>query len=481
MGIEKRYDLWLRGEEGTEQVIVDNGSRPISKRIIKNPLPGKSVQLTIDADLQRAIEKELERIIEETKKTNPKAEAGAAVVIDVNTGKVLAMASRPFMDPNELIGKISDEIAEKYFNNADAATFNRTLSGIYPPGSTYKMLTGVAALEAGLVTPQESLIASMSSLGPPSIQAQGFPEWSGNPRTGQSVDFRKALAWSSDIYFEVIGRRVFESQPELIRQLAHEFGLGQKSGIDIPGEAAGIAPSPDWKKDYFKPFYDGKYQQELAAIDQKYAEKLSQVKDDKTKQLLRRQIESEKNLAKFQYEQNISYYVDWRPFDSFNNAIGQGDNAYTILQLSNYVATLVNGGKHFKTYLVDKIIDHLTGEVLKETKPEILNTITVSPETLETVKDGMRAVMTDGTANFLFMDVPEFSGGGKTGTAQTQSKNAVKIDYDGMFVAFAPYDKPEIAFAAVVSDAESGGSSAGYVAREAFMQYFSWKSVNDGK
>ncbi len=475
MGIEKSYDAWLRGEEGSQQIIVDNLGRPIAKQVLSDPVPGKTIQLTIDANLQQAVEQELERIIQETKKKNPKAEAGAAVVIDVNTGKILAMASRPFMNPNELIGKISDEVSAKYFTGSDAATFNRSLSGLYPPGSTFKMLTAMTALEAGVVTPKESIISSMASLGPASIQAQGFPEWTGSPMVGRSVNLRQALAWSSDIYFEIMGKRAFDSQPELLRKLASEFGLGPISGIDIPGETKGISPSPSWKRDYFKPYYDKKYQQALDAIDKKYAEALTQAQDDKTKKHIQGQVDAEKNLAKFNYQQDLTYHVEWRPFDSFNNAIGQGYNSYSILQLANYVATTVNGGRHYRPYLVDKIIDPVSKKVIKEMKPDVLNTVSASPETLAAVKDGMRAVMTEGTAGNLFANVPEFSGGGKTGTAQTQSKTAASIGYNGMFVAFAPYDKPQIAVAGVVSDAEHGGSSAGYVAKAAIMKYFGWQ------
>jgi len=133
-----------------------------------------------------------------------------------------------------------------------------------------------------------------------------------------------------------------------------------------------------------------------------------------------------------------------------------------------------------RPYVVDKIIDPVTGEVVKENQPEVLNTVSVSPENLEIVKKGMAAVTSgEGTANWLFRDVPEFSGGGKTGTAQIGSKTTTSGDlFNGMFVAFAPYDNPEIAFAGVVEYGGHGGDTAGYVAKEAFMHYFGWKSTN---
>ncbi|MHB1407487.1 MAG: penicillin-binding transpeptidase domain-containing protein, partial [Desulfitobacteriaceae bacterium] len=182
------------------------------------------------------------------------------------------------------------------------------------------------------------------------------------------------------------------------------------------------------------------------------------------------------------YKQVIREKVDWHLYDSFNNSIGQGYNAYTPLQLANYVATLVNGGKHFSPYIVDKIIDPVNGSVVFENKPKILNTVSVSPDNLEIVKAGMREVTRGGgTANFMSLEVPEFTGGGKTGTAQIGSKDTVAENlYNGMFVAFAPYDNPQIAFAGVVEYGGHGGTTAGIVAKAAFMQYFGWKSTNGG-
>jgi len=481
MGVEKSYDIWLRGEEGLQQVIVDNSFRPIAKQVVKEPKPGKTVQLTLDAGLQRVVEQEIDRIVGFVRKErNPKANAAAAVVMEVKTGKILAMASRPYMDPNELIGTISDEIAEKYFRSEEAATFNRAIQGIYPPGSTYKMLVGMAALELGVTTPNEYIDDRKSSLGPPSIQAQATGEW-GNNYFGR-VNLRRGLAKSSNIYFQAIGRRVFEKDPEYIRKLSHEFGLGVVNGIDIPGESRGIAPSAQWKKDYFQPYYDRLREKQLAEIEQKYAPLIAAAKSDRERQALEQKMNAEKNQVEFNYQQNLAYHVNWRPFDSFNNAIGQGYNAYTILQLANYVSTIVNGGVRYKPYIVDKIIDPVTNTVVYENKPEVVARVSVSPETLEIIKDGMRAVLDprgEGTANFLFRDVPEFSGGGKTGTAQIQSATAAVIEYNGMFVAFAPYDDPEIAFAGFIGYGESGGDTAGYVAKAAFMHYFGWGKPNE--
>ncbi|WP_206810995.1 penicillin-binding protein 2 [Paradesulfitobacterium ferrireducens] len=481
MGVEKSYDYWLRGREGVQVAEVDNNNRPIIKKVLKPAEVGKTVQLTLDADLQKVMQDALDNVIKTVvQPEHPDVQQGAAVVIDVNTGKILAMVSRPYMDPNDLIGTISDEMADKYFTSKDAASFNRALSGVYPPGSTYKMITAMAALQSKVTTPNEYVYDDMSSLGSREAQKSGFAEW-GNMNFGR-VNLTRALAKSSNIYFQVMGRRVFDAQPELMRQISNEFGLGVVSGVDIPGEAKGIAPSEEWKKSYYKPTYDKMREQKLAAIESDYSVRIAQAADDKSKKKLVQERDRKKAEVETWYKQMLSENVDWHLYDSFNNSIGQGYNAYTPLQLANYVATIVNGGKHMRPYIVDKIIDPVNGSVVYQNKPQVLNTVSVSPENLEIVKAGMREVTRgEGTANFMSIQIPEFTGGGKTGTAQIGSKDTVAGNlYNGLFVAFAPYDNPQIAFAGVVEYGGHGGTTAGLVAKAAFMQYFGWKSTNGG-
>jgi penicillin-binding protein 2 len=482
-GVEKSYDFWLRGKEGIQQVEVDNNARPVSKQVIQAPEAGKTVQLTIDADLQKTVEDSLDQVIADVQRnTNPNAKSGAAVVIDVNTGKILAMASRPGMNPNDLIGNISQAVSDKYFTDkvAPAASLNRALTGLYPPGSVFKMVTGMAALKLKVTTPSEQVRDVLSSLGNLASQQQGFVEWGGNDFG--LVNIFRALALSSDIYFEVIGRRVFESNPETIGQIAHEFGLGEDSGIDLPGEAKGIAPSAQWKKSYFGPVYDKARDAKLKAIDTKYTAQQAKATDTASKQKLQNEENSEKQQVEVWYKQQVAENVDWKVYDSYNNAIGQGYNTYTPLQLANYVATIVNGGKHYRPYVVDKLIDPITGKVTQQYQPKLLNTVSVSPDILNTIKEGMADVTKgEGTANFFSYDMPEFTGGAKTGTAQIGSKDTISGEiYNGTFVAFAPYDHPQIAFAGVVEFGSHGGDTAGRVAEAAFSKYFGWKLSNGG-
>lgn len=478
MGVEKSYDYWLRGKEGTQQVEVDNNARPISKEVIQPAEPGKTLQLTIDADLQEVVEKSLDDVFrEKVLPAHPDANAGAAVVIDVKTGKILAMASRPYMNPNDLTGIISEDIANKYFQVKEAASFNRALAGTYPPGSTFKMITGMSALQAGLITPYEQFNSSnrVATLG-----KDGIEEWL--PGGFGMVNLNRALANSSNIYFQAVGKRVFDSNPELIKQVANEFGLGVYSGVDIPGEAKGIAPSAEWKKAQLGPYYQKIRDNKLAAIESDYANQLDQAPDDKTKDKLLKKEQNEKNQVEVWYKQQIAQKVNWQLFETFNTSIGQGDNLYSPLQLANYVATIVNGGKRMQPFVVDKILDPVSGAVVYENKPVVKNTVSISPENIALIKEAMSKVTSgEGTANWLFADVPKFSGGGKTGTAQIGSKNTVSGDlFNGVFVAFAPYDDPQIAFAGVVEYGGHGGETAGVVAKAAFMKYFGWESTNGG-
>lgn len=471
MGIEKSYDLWLRGREGLDKVEIDQMGRPVSRTVVQEPQIGKTVYLTIDSALQRDVEKSLDDVIERVKKSYPKAGVGAAVVMEVKTGKVLAMVSKPYMDPNELIGVMSDEMVTKYFTGTDAATKNRTIMEMYPPGSAFKMLVASAALQLGVMTPDDKVYDSLSSLGPWGVQEQAVAEW-GNNNFGW-VNLYRGMAKSCNIYFQSVGRRVFETDPEYMKKIANEFGFGMLSGIDLPGEIAGIAPSPSWKKEYFGPTYEARYQEGLQKIEKKYESLLSQSSTEEASGLAAKKKQEVDTLTA-EYEANKEFYVDWRISDSFNNSIGQGYNANTLLQLANCVATIANGGTHYKPQIVDKIIDTGKGEVIKQYEPEVLNQVSVSPENLAAVKEAMSLVTKgEGTASFVFADMPAYSGGGKTGTAQVGNKTGASY-YNGMYVAYAPYDDPQIAVAALVEYGGTGGDTAGRVAKAAFKSYFGW-------
>jgi penicillin-binding protein 2 len=473
MGVEKSFDLWLRGREGLDRVEIDKHGRPVSRFMVQPPQVGSTVYLTIDSALQRDVEQSLDEVIERVQRTtDPKAGVGTAVVIEVKTGKILAMVSKPYMDPNDLVGIMSNEMADRYFTGSEAATKNRAIMEMYPPGSVYKMLVASSALQLGVITPEDTVYGSLSSLGPGGVQAQAAGEWGGN-HFGW-VNLYRGLAKSSNIYFQSIGRRVFDADPEYMRKIGNEFGFGVRSGIELPGEVAGIAPSPQWKEEYFGPAYEARYQERLQEIEDKYLPLLSQAKGQSEISELEAKKKSEAGALTAEYEANKKYYVDWRLSDSFYNSIGQGYNANTLLQLANYVATIANGGTNYKPQIVEKIVDTVTGEVIKEYEPEVLNRVSISPENLTIIREAMSLVTKgEGTAAFVFADMPNYSGGGKTGTAQVGNKDD-KNYFKGTYVAYAPYDDPEIAVAVMVEYGGTGGDTAGRVAKAAFKSYFGW-------
>ena len=180
------------------------------------------------------------------------------------------------------------------------------------------------------------------------------------------------------------------------------------------------------------------------------------------------------NKLEAQYRIDYKFETTWQQFDTFNMSIGQGSNNYTPMQLANYVATVANGGKRYQPYLVQRVVSP-SGEVVKEFKPQLVHEVKLDPETLAITRDAMHHVaMPGGTAYSIFKNLPaEISGGAKTGTAQTgRASDSKNHDYHGVFIAYAPYDDPQIAFAGLVEYGYHGSTSAGLVAKALFEQYF---------
>lgn len=462
---ERQGDLriGLRGQDGAEQVEVNAFNRKIRDLLTIPPAPGDNVELTLDLDLQRTLEQAMDRVIAEVKKKNPKAGAGAAVVLDVKTGAILAIASKPDMDPNDFVnGSFAKKQA--YYNDPRLKPlFNRATQGTYPPGSTFKPITALAALMSGAVNPKDTIYCNGHYW-----KNGGLDCWQSHGR----VNLERALAVSCNTYFQWAGEM---ASIEMIDSIAGQFGLGSPTGaIGILGEAKGILPSPEWKRKVNEAILQRWLERRKAEIERKYAEALASA-TEREKERLMRQKEQQLRQLKAQYEINFNFETNWQPFDTYNTSIGQGANNYTILQLANYVTTLANGGTRWRPYLVKRVVSS-EGQVKQEFYPEAIQKVNVPPNILEEVRRGMLAVTqsSEGTASFLFRDFPpHIKVAAKTGTAQTGLAGDDKSrDFYGTFIAFAPYDDPQIAFAGVIEYASHGGDSAGVVAREVFARYF---------
>ncbi|GEA17414.1 MAG: penicillin-binding protein 2 [Moorella sp. (in: firmicutes)] len=456
-------EIGLRGKKGAEQVEVDAYNRKVRDLVTLPPTPGDTVQLTIDLKLQQTLEKAMDQVIAATKKKNPKAGGGAAVVLDVKTGAILAMASKPDMDPNDFVnGNYTRK--QGYYNNPRLKPlFNRAIQGIYPPGSTFKPITAMAALDAGVVKPQDTIYDSGRYWKPGGITC-----WA----VHGNVNLYRGMAVSCNTYFQWAGEL---AGIDKIDEVARQFGLGEPTGvIGLRGEAAGILPSPEWKKEINAPYWDRWLKNQEDRIEKKYAGLLAAAAPEEKSKLLE-QKERELKQVKAEYQINYNFNTTWQPFNTYNTSIGQGDNNYTIIQLANYIATLANGGTRWRPYLVDKVIG-ADGSLKKQYHPEVAGRVTISQEAMAQVRQAMLEVTraSDGTASFLFRDFPpELQVAAKTGTAQTglagDDRNS---DFYGLFVAFAPFDDPQIAIAVIIEYAQHGGDSAGVVARAVLAQYF---------
>jgi penicillin-binding protein 2 len=227
------------------------------------------------------------------------------------------------------------------------------------------------------------------------------------------------------------------------------------------------------EKETFASSTDSYYDQLRQNLEDKYENLLANATAEE-KEELQEKKEREKNRLEAQYQIDYKFNTTWQAYDTFNMSIGQGYNDYSVLQLANYVATIANGGYRMQPYLVSKIVSN-EGKVIKKNQPKVVKEVDVDAKTIAETKKAMLAVaQPGGTANFLFSDFPaDIKVGAKTGTAQTgrAGDNQLK-EFHGVFVAFAPFDDPEIAFAGVVEYGYSGSGSAGLIARDVFRHYF---------
>ena len=403
-GVEKAFEHYLRGIDGIssiERQIHEGETEVIYSR---DPVPGNSVMLTIDKDLQWVAEESLERNIKKIASNSRygsghDANAGAVAVLDLNSGEILALASYPTYDP----ARFNKDFNELNANSA-RPMLNRALAGTYEPGSTFKLCTALAALETGHVTPGEF------------IETKGLYNYLGHDfmcniyRTSRgthgTINISQALQHSCNYFFyEMANRMGFDA----IESYARQFGFGSRTGIELSGEEeTGQIAGPAVR------------------------EKNGQV---------------------------------WYPGDVLQMSIGQSDNLFTPIQLANYMATLANGGTNYETHLLKAVKSNITDGIIEEKLPNIKNQLTISPENLDAVLDGMLLATSEGTASAAFADFP-FKTGGKTGSAQVSSGSS-----NGIYVGYAPYDNPQIAVAVVIEHGGSGGNAA-YIARDIFQEYF---------
>ena len=351
-GLEKVLENYLKGKDGYKSV-EQTKSGSVSQTLSITPAETDNYAvLTLDSELQKIAEESLARNIISTRNDRGiDCYSGAVVAVEVKTGEVLAMASLPGYNPAEYTKNYNELLSD-----SKNPLFNRALNGAYTPGSTFKPLTAIAALEENIIEPNTII----EDLGVYKYYAPSYQPtcliWKNTGNTHGGINVSEAIGVSCNYFFYDVGRRL---TIEKIASYAKSFGLGETTGIEL-SESSGIVASPEFR---------------------------------------------EKN--------NLTWY----PGDTLQAAIGQSDNGFTPAQLASYVCTMLNKGDRYALHLVKEIRSYKTGEIVYSNEPTLLSQFEVSDATIEAVKDGMRRVTEDGTAKTVFEEFP-VAVGGKTGTAE---------------------------------------------------------------
>nr|WP_315990655.1 penicillin-binding transpeptidase domain-containing protein [Desulforamulus aquiferis] len=287
-----------------------------------------------------------------------------------------------------------------------------------------------------------------------------FNDWlpSGHGR----VDMRKAISESCNTYFWTIGHRMLGI--ETIGKYARMFGFGERTGIEIPGEPAGNVPTPEYKYKRNKAYLEAVYGPKFEAIEEKYKPLLAGATDPDEIKKLENAKQKELRVVQNQYDQ-YKWDLDWQVYDTLNTSVGQGYNEYTPLQLAVYTAAIANGGTRWKPYLVEKVSSP-DGQVIEQYRPTKVADVDVKHEAILVAQEGMHMVTTVGTASGIFRGFP-IDVAGKTGTGEVFGR-----DNHAVFVAYAPFDKPELAVATVIDYGAKGGAASGPVAKDIISKYF---------
>ncbi|MDR2690289.1 MAG: penicillin-binding protein 2 [Azoarcus sp.] len=403
-GVEASYEARLHGTTGTEQVEVNASGRAVRQL--------SSIPAAVGADLELSIDMNLQKMAEAAFGTR----RGALVAIEPSTGGVLAMVSTPTFDPNLFVDGISSQDWQALNDSPDHPLLNRAIYSAYPPGSTFKPFMALAGLTSGKRTTSQA------------IADPGYFNFGGHRFMDDKVgghglvNLHKSIVVSCNTYYYMLAN---DLGIDGIASFMTQFGFGARTGLDLPGEAEGVLPSPEWKRRRFR------------------------------------------NPAQQR----------WYGGETISVGIGQGYNAYTPIQMANALAALVNGGLQFHPHVVRYVIDARSGE-RRMVEPEPMRHIALAPEHIRAVLQGMEDVNKVGTGARAFAGAP-YTSGGKTGTAQVYSLRGgrylgranERLRDHSWFIAYAPAEQPKIALAVLVENGGFGAASAAPIARQVMDFY----------
>jgi penicillin-binding protein 2 len=409
-GIERQWEGYLRGRSGFQKIVVDRRGlpKPDLREITDGPtsraaVPGNHVVLTLDLDAQKVADRALRNV-----------SAGAAVVLDVDTGRVLALVSKPDYDPNELSGHLTPDAEQRLLTDRYRPLRDKTLSETYYPGSTFKAVSALAALEDRLVTPEERVKCHGSY----EIGRRRFR----CTKTHLTVALHDAIVQSCNVYFYELGAR-----PGMMDRLAKfgaDMGLGAPTGLGLNGEEGGFLPTEEWYRE-----------------------------------------------QKRQNPKSEGFQVG----QALNAVIGQGSTRVTLLQMATMYAAIANGGKLWLPQIVDHV-EAPDGEIVEEFSPRVRRELAVSQESLAFVRDALVGVVNEPKGTAFKVRSKEVQIAGKTGTAQVRGRRDAAGGYESQthawFVGFAPAARPKIALAVLVEHGGHGGEVAAPIAFDIVDNYF---------
>ncbi len=406
LGVEARFNQELMGIAGSRVLEVDAVGRMERELDNKPYVVGDDVYLTIDLELQKAAEEAME------------GQVGAVVAMEAQTGRILAIVSSPKFDPSVFEGGLSQQKWKELNDPLYRPLFNRSLQGTYAPGSTFKPILAIGGLEEGVINENTAFFCRGSM----EFAGHTFRCWNEHGHGTTSV--YRAIVESCDVYFYNVGLKLGVDR---IAKYARLFGLGEKTGIDLPNENSGLIPDSAWKRKRYK---------------------------DK-----------------------------WHEGETLSVAIGQGYVSVTPLQMARAYAAIANGGVLFHPQFIEKIV-RPTGEVSQSFYAQIDAKLNLAKKNLELVQNGLRGVVQDERGTGKKARVPEVNVAGKTGTAQVVKQEKRKQDESmawkykdhAWFVCYAPAERPEISVAVLVEHGGHGGSAAAPIAQKVLAKWFELQS-----
>jgi penicillin-binding protein 2 len=446
-GLENTYDAQLRGTDGVTRYQVDTLGRVIGDAGDTPAQPGSDVVTSLDARVQAITEQQLNQAMQDARHTWDtitnqyyKADSGAAVVMDVHTGRIIAMASEPTYDPNEWVGGISaKDYAQLTGRNSDYPLLNRAIQGQWAPGSTFKVVSTSAAVQAGY-DPKANAYPCTSSM---NIGGQTFKNFEGE--SAGSISLGKALEISCDTVFYGLaydqwlkdGGLHSKHPKDWFYKTAHQFHLGQKTGVDLPGEVTGRVPDRQWKIDYYNQMKNT-WCAQAKGNKQDYVTKIA--REDCTDGMV------------------------MRAGDSVNYAIGQGDTLVTPIQEAVIYSALSNGGTLYRP-AIGKAIVSADGKSIQEIQPKPVGRLPDSPSTLAYIDQALQGVITEGTAAWKFGGWPQnkIPLQAKTGTAEVYGKQTTGW--------LATYSK-DYAVIMTIAQAGTGSGATGQAVRTIYSALY---------